>query len=114
MPLKLVPAARPGPLSNLAAAIELVARFEKAREAKARDEDPAWSVRERLGARAGRLHVMRSVKRTAKQLKVEDVLGLPSSGQDFVLPKSNRKRKRPSRRGDRSESGGERRARKKK
>ena len=44
--------------------------LELVRRAKRREEDPSWSVRERLSARAGRMHLMRLVRKAAKQSAV--------------------------------------------
>ena len=76
-----------------------------ARRAKDREEDPMWSVRERLSARAGRLHVMRMVKRIAKDLKVEDQLDLPESDDEVVIPKKSKRKRKRGRHDDSSRSG---------
>ena len=73
---------------------ELIALVNKA---KRREEDPTWSVRERLSARAGRLHAMRLAKRLARKLEVEGELDLPSSDEELVLPKSRKRKKKRTR-----------------
>ncbi len=89
---------------------ELIALVNKA---KRREEDPTWSVRERLSARAGRLHVMRLAKRLARKLEVDGELDLPSSDEDLVLPKSKKRRKRRTRKDSSSDRDRDRRAAKK-
>ena len=66
---------------------------------KQRNEEPMWSVRERLSARAGRTHFMRSVRKAASSAGAPD-LGLPDSDDEAILPRVHRERK--SRRKDRS------------
>ncbi len=89
---------------------ELIALVNKA---KRREEDPTWSVRERLSARAGRLHVMRLAKRLARKLEVEGELDLPSSDEELVLPKSKKRKKRRTRKDSSSDRDRDRRAAKK-
>jgi len=72
-------------------------------KAKRREETATMSVRERLAARSGRIHTMRTARRigTLHQANVT----LPESDEEIVLP---RRRKRTSHR-SRSKSGGRRR-----
>ena len=59
--------------------MKLIALVNKAMR---REVDPTRPERERLSARACRLHVMRLARRLARKLKVEGERNLPGSGEE--------------------------------
>ena len=85
----------PTPSWKLAFADEMLAQ---GLAAKRRDEEPFWSVRERLAARLGRLHTMRAVRRAAQKAKCPKEVELPSSDEEVVLPKKRGSHERGRRR----------------
>jgi hypothetical protein len=84
--------------------------LELAMKAKRKEEDPMWTVRERIAARAGRLHMMRAVRRAAVAARAPKAIKLPSSDEDAMLPKKKR-RERDRRRDDDEEDGRSKRGR---
>ncbi len=59
--------------------MKLIALVNKAMR---REVDPTRPERERLSARASRLHIMRPARRLARKLKVDGERHLPGSGEE--------------------------------
>ncbi len=74
------------------------ALMARACRAKAGTEDGLWSVRERLSARAGRLHQRREARRVGRDTEAPASSMPEESEAEYVLPKKQgRKRRRRSR-----------------
>jgi hypothetical protein len=87
----------------------LLARADKTKKL---EEDPLWTVRERLAARAGRVHALREARRLLKEADAPSSVRAPSSDVEAVLPKKKKRRKhrrrRSRRHGERGDDGASR------